>query len=455
MSYFPVSYDNLTKKWEKVLDVEGLPSISDYHKRTTTAVLLENTTNFLRDNREESVAAVLAESGMPHNNAMGASGQSATSGNIDYVDPVLIALLRRSAPNLMAYDMVGVQPMQGPVSVIFAIRSRYENQTGAEALFNEANTAFSGIPAGANASTYDGHTGTDPNLLTANSTSWTGYTYQAGLNTQEGEQLGANSEYDIPEMSFSFERVPAIAETRKLKAEYTLELLHDLKKLHGLDAEKELANILSTELLFAINRQVIRAVNVTATIGAQKDVATNGVFDLDIDSNGRWLVEKFQGLIFQLEREANEINLATRRGKGNILLCSQDVASALMVAGKVDTAAATGKLRDEGITGNTYIGNLGQMKVHVDPYFASNDGSQYATIGYKGPTPMDAGMFYCPYVPLTQLKATDPDSFQPKIGFMTRYAMVANPFATSAASGEIKPTEKNSYYRRFKIVNIQ
>lgn len=452
MSYNPASYSHLVEKWGKVLEVDGLPKIADSHKLATTAVILENYADVMRTERD--TMRFLTEA--PHANAMAASGQSATAGNIDYVDPVMIAMLRRSAPNLMAYDICGVQPMQGPVSVIFAMRSRYVNQTGDEALFNEANTAFSAIPAGANTANYPpGHTGSNPNALQANSTSWTGYTYQKALNTQQNELLGANSEFDIPEMAFSIERITATAEGRKLKAEYTLELAHDLQKLHGMNAEKELANILSTELLSAINRQVVRAINVTATIGAQQDVATAGTFDLDVDANGRWLNEKFMGLIFQLEREANQINLATRRGKGNVLICSQDVASALMVAGKLDTSAAQGKLRDEGITGNTYVGNLGQMKVHVDPYFISGDNSQYATIGFKGNTPMDAGLFYCPYVPLQQVKAIDPNSFQPKIGFMTRYAMVANPFATTAADGAIDPLKKNNYYRRMRVINIQ
>ncbi len=438
----PISYDDVIKKWEKVLDVDSLPKIGDYQKRMTTAVMLENATSFAREQQRQN--QMLTEAAPV--NSIGTSSSDPTVGPIDYVDPVLISLIRRTAPNMIAYDLCGTQPLNGPTGLIFAMRSRYNNQTGPEALWNEANTSFTGIPAGANVNNYVIQQGASP-VAGA-------YTTTTGYSTALGEGLGSNTTNDFPQMAFSIERISVTAFTRKLKAEYSMEMAHDLKQLHGLDAEKELANILSTELLSEINREIVRTINATATVGAASGTATPGTFDLDVDSNGRWLAEKFVGLTFALELESNAIELATRRGRGNVMIASQSVASALRVAGRIDTSAVSGSLNEGGIAGNSFVGTLGGMKVYVDPYFQSVAGEQYATMGYKGGSAMDAGLFYCPYVPLTQVRAQDPNTFQPKIGFMTRYGMVANPFATAAADGAIDVNKKNVYYRRMNIMNI-
>jgi hypothetical protein len=337
--------------------------------------------------------------------------------------------------------------MSGPTGLIFAMRSRYTQQGGTEALFNEANTAFSAV----NATLDQSQTGSTPVGADVANT----YTVGVGMSTAQAEALGDAAGNQFQEMAFSIEKVSVVAKSRALKAEYTMELAQDLKAVHGLDAEQELANILSTEILAEINREVVRQINRTATIGAQENVATSGTFDLDVDANGRWSVEKFKGLMFQLERESNAIAKATRRGKGNIMICSSDVASALQMAGVLDyTPALTNNLQVDD-TGNTFAGVLnGRIRVYIDPYFAASSGVHYATIGYKGTSAFDAGLFYCPYVPLQMVRAVGQDTFQPKIGFKTRYGMVANPFATTNADGAIDFAKKNIYYRKIAITNL-
>jgi hypothetical protein len=385
-------------------------------------------------------------------NAMGASSSTPGDGAIDLYDPVLISLVRRSMPNLMAYDVLGVQPMTGPVGLVFALRSRYTNQTGKEALYNEANTNFSATAAGNNAhqsanSQYSVSTSSDPTAA--------GYDFQEGFSTAFGEALGDDSGNAFQEMALSVERVSVTAKERALKAEYTVELAQDLKAIHGLDAETELANMLSAEILAEINRHVIRAINATATAGAQENVTTAGTFDLDVDSNGRWSVERFKGMMFQIDREANQIAKSTRRGKGNVMICSSDVASALNAAGELDYTPALANTLNVDDTGNTFAGvTRGNIRVHIDPYFSSDAGLQYLTVGYKGSNAMDAGLFYCPYVPLQMFRAVGENSFQPKIAFKTRYGMIANPFATTAADGAVDSAKKNIYYRFLKIKNL-
>ena len=441
-----MSVENLLKKWAPVLDHSDLPGIQGSHKRSVTAQLLENQEIACRQDAHGSggyrnQTSLLSEAA-PANN-MGASSSTASDGSIDIYDPVLISLVRRAAPNLIAYDICGVQPMTGPTGLIFAMRSRYKTQGGTEALFDEANTAFP--------STAQSQTGASPADLSAG----TEYTRGTGFTTAQAEALGDGSGQGFQEMAFSIEKVAVTARSRALKAEYTMELAQDLKAVHGLDAEQELANILSTEILAEINREVVRTINLTATVGAQENVTTAGTFNLDVDSNGRWSVEKFKGLMFQLEREANAIAKATRRGKGNVLLCSSDVASALQMAGVLDYTPALSNSLNVDDTGNTFVGVLnGRFKVYIDPYFAATTGTHYATIGYKGTSAFDAGLFYCPYVPLQMVRAVGQDSFQPKIGFKTRYGMVANPFATSAADGTLSFANKNVYYRRISITNL-
>ena len=448
-----MSVENLLKKWAPVLDHGDLAAIKDSHKRSVTAQLLENQERACREDAQGSggyrnQTSLLSEAAPA--NAMGASSSVAGDGAIDIYDPVLISLVRRSAPNLIAYDICGVQPMTGPTGLIFAMRSRYATQGGTEALFNEANTAFSSAGSGY---TTQSQTGSSPADLSGG----TEYTRGTGMTTAQAEALGdGTSGNAFQEMAFSIEKIAVTAKSRALKAEYTMELAQDLKAVHGLDAEQELANILSTEILAEINREVVRTINLTATVGAQENVTTAGTFNLDVDANGRWSVEKFKGLMFQLERESNAIAKATRRGKGNILICSSDVASALQMAGVLDytPALASNNLQVDD-TGNTFAGVLnGRIKVYIDPYFAATSGTHYATIGYKDTSAFDAGLFYCPYVPLQMVRAVGQDTFQPKIGFKTRYGMVANPFATSAADGALAFANKNIYYRRIAITNL-
>ena len=435
--------EDIQKKWEPVLNAEALDPITDKTRRSVTAVLLENTENALKEAGQFGGQQLLGE----------ATHANQTGGAVDNFDPVLISLVRRSMPNLVAYDICGVQPMTGPTGLIFAMRSRYSTQSGTEAFYNEANTGFSTIPIGNSSVNLPGarNVGTVPG--TANNAEANTYNYAKGVNTATAEAFGISGGTDIPEMAFSIEKVSVTAVTRALKAEYTMELAQDLKAIHGLDAETELANILQGEILAEINREVIRTINVTAARGAASETTTAGIFDLDTDSNGRWSVEKFKGLMFQLEREANKIAKDTRRGKGNIVICSSDVASALQMAGVLDYAPAlnSNNLNIDD-TGNTFAGVLnGRLKVYIDPYVTGN----YITVGYKGSAAFDAGLFYCPYVPLQMVRAVDQGSFQPKIGFKTRYGMVANPFADGTGEGLGAITkDSNLYYRRVIINNL-
>ena len=435
--------EEVQNKWKPVLEHADLQPIKDAHRRTVTATLLENTENALRESAAMSHGSqsLLAET--PAN---------VTGSAVDTFDPVLISLVRRAMPNLIAYDICGVQPMTGPTGLIFAMRARYATQGGTEAFYNEANTGFSASPQGNSTVNLPGyrHVGTVPG--TANNAESNTYNYAKGVNTSFAEAWG-NSSVGIPEMAFSIEKVSVTAQSRALKAEYSLELAQDLKAIHGLDAETELANILSAEILAEINREVVRTINVTAERGASEGTTTAGIFDLDTDSNGRWSVEKFKGLMFQLEREANQIAKGTRRGKGNIVICSSDVASALQMAGVLDYAPALNSNNlNVDDTGNTFAGVLnGRMRVYIDPYTTGN----YITVGYKGSNAFDAGLFYCPYVPLQMVRAVDQDNFQPKIGFKTRYGMVANPFADGTNEGLGALTkDSNKYYRRVLVNNL-
>jgi hypothetical protein len=457
--------EDLQKKWQPVLEHPELDTIKDSHRRAVTATLLENQERAAREGSNGSGGysepSLLGEAAPT--NAMGASSSVAGDGNVDIFDPVLISLVRRSMPNLIAYDVAGVQPMTGPTGLIFAMRPQYAAQGGDEALYNEALTSFSassnnsvgaaninpGRDQAAGAGTVQ--TGADPTARASGS----GYTVTPGMSTSTAEALGDASGNHFSEMAFSIEKVAVTAVSRALKAEYTMELAQDLKAIHGLDAETELSNILSAEILAEINREVVRTINYTATAGAQQNVTTTGTFDLDVDANGRWSVERFKGLVFQIEREANQIAKSTRRGKGNIMICGSDVASALQMAGVLDYTPALSANLNVDDTGNTFAGVLnGRMKVYVDPYFASASGNQYVTVGYKGSSAFDAGLFYCPYVPLQMVRAVGDQSFQPKIGFKTRYGIVANPFATSAANGVISSQQKNIYYRIMSVANL-
>jgi hypothetical protein len=436
--------ENLEEKWSPVLDHDGLSPIKDPYRRAVTAIILEN---------QETA---LAEEARMMNEA---APTNSTGSGIQNYDPILISLVRRALPNLIAYDICGVQPMTGPVGLIFAMRSRYKTQSGTEALFNEANTVFSGMnAAGGNGNVAAGYANTNPVFDTSQASS---YGVGRGMTTAQAEALGDAGANAFAEMAFSIDKVSVTAISRALKAEYTMELAQDLKAIHGLDAETELANILSTEILAEINREVVRNIYRSATVGAQYGVTTAGTFDLDTDSNGRWSVEKFKGLVFQIERECNAIARATRRGKGNILIVSSDVASALAMAGVLDYTPALQVNLNVDDTGNTFAGTIhGRMKVYIDPYFGgSSNGDELCTVGYKGTSPYDAGLFYCPYVPLQMVRAIGQDNFQPKIGFKTRYGMVANPFATAAGDGAVADRTTNAnnaniYYRIFRIRNL-
>ena len=450
--------EQLQEKWAPILNHDGLGEIQDPHKRMVTSVLLENQEKMLREESE-----FLGEAA-PTNSTTGGTGA------ISNFDPVLISLIRRSMPNLVAYDLAGVQPMNGPTGLIFAMRSRYAGQGGEEAFYNEADSAFSGqnnnfdLTGGmTQAAVGLGTTnqqGTNPGALdgtfpaTADATT---YNLGNGMTTQNAEALGDGTSNEFNEMAFSIEKVTVTAKSRALKAEYSLELAQDLKAIHGLNAEAELANILSTEILAEINREVIRTIYNVAVPGAQANVATGGTFDLDIDSNGRWSVEKFKGLIFQMERDANAIAQQTRRGKGNMILCSADVASALTMAGVLDYTPALNANLNVDDSGNTFAGVLqGKYRVYIDPYAANVSANQYYVVGYKGSSPYDAGLFYCPYVPLQMVRAVGENTFQPKIGFKTRYGMVANPFARGASMDNPGVIARNSnrYYRRVKVLNL-
>src|SRR5210317_929671 len=388
-------------------------------------------------------------------------------------DPILISLVRRAMPNLIAYDIAGVQPMTGPTGLIFAMRSRYTSQTGAEAMFDEADSDFSARNAAGDSTsgqTAGGHTGTNPSVL--NDSPAGAYRKSEGMTTGTAEALGDSANNAFAEMAFSIEKSTVTAKSRALKAEYTMELAQDLKAIHGLDAETELANILSAEILAEINREVVRTIYINAEIGASDNSSTHigavsainttaaGIFDLDTDSNGRWSVERFKGLMFQVEREANVIAQRTRRGRGNMIICSSDVASALQMAGVLDYTPALNNNLNVDDTGNTFAGVLnGKYKVYIDPYSANNSAAQYFVVGYKGTSPYDAGIFYCPYVPLQMVRAVGQDTFQPKIGFKTRYGLQANPFAEAGVSDNAVingagNANANRYYRRVKVANL-
>ena len=444
--------ENLQEKWQPVLEHPDLPKIEDSYKRAVTTVILENQERAVREDRSFMAEAAPA-------NSMGASSSTASDGSVDIFDPVLISLVRRAMPNLIAYDICGVQPMTGPTGLIFAMKSRFGSQAGAEALFNEADTDFSGRDAAGDTGSPDAQSGTNPATLNDSPSAGT-YTTGSGMSTAQAETLGDGSD-EFAEMAFSIDKVTVTAKSRALKAEYTMELAQDLKAIHGLDAETELANILSSEILSEINREVVRTIYGHAKSGAQVNTTTAGIFDLDTDSNGRWSVEKFKGLMYQLERDANAIAQKTRRGKGNLIICSADVASALQMAGVLDYAPALSSNLNVDDTGNTFAGVLnGKFRVYVDPYAANVSASQYYVVGYKGTSPYDSGLFYCPYVPLQMVRAVGQNSFQPKIGFKTRYGMVQNPFATSAGtgaldnSGAVAASAQNEYYRRVKVTNI-
>ena len=438
--------EELQSKWGPVLDHEDLPSIKDIHKRSVTSTVLENTERALREAGAIAGGQFLTEA--PVN----------VAGNMSNFDPVLISLVRRAMPNLMAYDVCGVQPMTGPTGLIFAMRAKYANSSalGDETFYNEVNTAFTTVKGGG-AQLGNAHTGTDvggSNGNTANLPA-NGYNFAEGMSTAVSEALGDSGGNAFPEMGFSIDKVTVTARSRALKAEYTMELAQDLKAIHGLDAETELSNILTTEILAEINREVVRSINVVAVRGANTGTTTAGKFDLDTDSNGRWMVEKFKGLMFQIEREANQIAKDTRRGKGNIIICSSDVASALQMAGVLDyTPALNSNNLQVDDTGNTFAGVLnGRVRVYIDPYVTNN----YMTVGYKGANAFDAGLFYCPYVPLQMVRAVDPANFQPKIGFKTRYGMAPNPFAKGATAASATATleiDSNVYYRRVIVNNI-
>ena len=429
--------ESLQEKWAPVIEHAELPQIKDGYRKAVTALVLEN--------QEKAMAEERSQQSFQLHEAAPANATTGGTGNMANWDPILISLVRRAMPNLMAYDIAGVQPMSGPTGLIFAMKSRYTSQSGAEALFSEANTSFSGAA---------GHAGTDSSSLVGDGTDTDTvgdpFGVGAGMATGTGEALGTGgASGDFAQMAFSIEKATVSAKTRALKAEYTMELAQDLKAVHGLDAESELANILSAEILAEINREVIRTINVKATLGAQTaNVTTAGIFDLTTDADGRWSAEKFKGMLMQIEREANAIAKATRRGKGNFIVCSSDVASALAAAGVLDYTPALATNLNVDDTGNTFAGVLnGRTKVYIDPYATAD----YINVGYRGTSAYDAGLFYCPYVPLTMVRAVGENSFQPKIGFKTRYGMVANPFAGPASASDTGDNRTNTYYRIFRV----
>ena len=420
--------DSLMEKWAPVLEASEAPAFKDAHRKAVTAAVLENTEKALAEER-----------GHQNFQLTEAAPANATGAGIDNWDPILISLVRRAMPNLIAYDIAGVQPMNGPTGLIFAMKSRYASQSGTEALFNEADTSFSGTGT---------HAGTDPfDTVTPTSTG-------GAMSTAAAEALGDGVGADFNEMAFSIEKATVTAKSRALKAEYTMELAQDLRAVHGLDAESELANILSAEILAEINREVVRTINAKAKLGAQQsDLTTAGVFDLDTDADGRWSAEKYKGLLVQIMREANVIARETRRGKGNFIMVSSDVAAALAATGMLDYTPAlagnAGLSVDD--TGTTFAGTIsGGIKVYIDPYATVN----YVNVGYKGTSAYDAGLFYCPYVPLTMVRAVGENNFQPKIGFKTRYGMIANPFVGASAGNDTGADRANQYYRIFKVDNI-
>ena len=437
--------EHLQEKWQPVLEHPDLPKIEDSYKRAVTTLILENQEKALREDR-----SFLSE----------AAPTVSTGGQFDTWDPILISLVRRAMPNLIAYDVCGVQPMTGPTGLIFAMRSTYLSMDGAEALVGEADTGIASDDAAGDL-TSSAMTGSNPAIL-QDSPAGT-YLSPTGMTTAQGETLGDTTTNAFAEMAFSIEKSTVTAVSRALKAEYTMELAQDLKAIHGLDAETELANILSSEILAEINREVVRSLYITAVKGAMINTTTAGIFDLDTDSNGRWSVEKFKGLMFAIERDANAIGQQTRRGKGNMIICSADVASALQMAGVLDYTPALNNNLNVDDTSTTFAGVMnGRFKVYVDPYAANVTAKQYYVCGYKGTSPYDAGFFYCPYVPLQMVRAVGENTFQPKIGFKTRYGMAANPFAAAnaVAAGDTVNTDAsldantNAWYRRVQVTNL-
>ena len=438
----------LARKWQPILEHADLPPIKDAYRKTVTTMLLENQEQFLRESAPTNFSGAQA------------SGQEG-GGNVARWDPILISLVRRAMPNLIAYDICGVQPMSGPTGLIFAMRSRYISQNGVEALYQEADTSYGG--SGGTGTTASGVFQTDPfEASGVDPVASSGIVGTQGSTTYQGEAKGDSASNPFPSMAFSIEKTTVEAKTRALKAEYTMELAQDLKAIHGLDAETELANILSSEILAEINREVVRVIYNNAKLGAKSGTTqTQGVFDLNVDSNGRWSVEKFKGLLFQIERECNQIAKETRRGKGNFIVCSSDVASALAMAGVLDYAPALSTNLNVDDTGNTFAGVLnGKLRVYIDPYSSMTTAHDFFMAGYKGSSAYDAGMFYCPYVPLQMVRAVGENSFQPKIGFKTRYGLVNNPFATIANGATVSDpyaagaARKNIYYRIVKVTNL-
>ena len=447
---------NLQEKWAPVLNHDGLPEIKDNYRKAVTAILLENQERAIREER-----GILTEA---PTNVGPINTQTTGSGAIDGFDPILISLIRRSMPKLIAYDIAGVQPMTGPTGLIFAMRSQYTNQSGAEAFFDEADAQFSGTLGATTTPTTEKNPGLI-NDATGGGTTATNYDLASSKLTTSNLEAAGDTGSEFNEMAFSIDRIAVEAKGRALRADYSVELAQDLKAIHGLDAESELANILSTEILAEINREVVRTVYRGAKPGAQANTANAGVFDLDVDSNGRWSVEKFKGLLFQIERDANAIAQETRRGKGNVIITSADVASALAMAGVLDYSSgingAVGGLGEVDDTGNTFVGTLnGRFKVYIDPYSANVSSDQYYVVGYKGSNAYDAGLFYCPYVPLQMYRAIGQDTFQPRIGFKTRYGMVLNPFAkgltplTNSDPQHSSNVSANAYYRRVRVKNL-
>ena len=430
--------ESLMEKWGPVLEAKEAPEFKDSHRKAVTAAVLENTEKALAEERGHSKFQLNE-----------AAPTNATGAGIDNWDPILISLVRRAMPNLIAYDLAGVQPMSGPTGLIFAMKSRYATQAGAEALFNEADTSFSGIASGSATGSSDPFAGDSADADTVDD-----YAPGSAMSTAAAEALGSSGSADFGEMAFSIEKATVTAKTRALKAEYTMELAQDLKAVHGLDAEAELANILSAEVLAEINREVVRTINLKAKLGAQQsDLTAPGAFDLDLDADGRWSAEKYKGLLVQIMREANVIAKETRRGKGNFILVSSDVAAALSATGMLDYTPALAGNAGLNIddTGTTFAGTLsGGIKVYIDPYATVN----YVNVGYKGTSAYDAGLFYCPYVPLTMVRAVGENTFQPKIGFKTRYGMIANPFVGATAGDDTGANRSNQYYRIFKVDNI-
>jgi hypothetical protein len=438
--------EQLIERWKPVLDQEGLTPIKDPYKRAVVSILLQNARDAMIGERVANGELVL-EAGPTVQTDGGVT--YGTAGTIKGFDSVLLGMLRRSQPNLVAFDLCGVQPMKSPVSMIFALRARYVDDAAAanwsEALYNEADTSHSGTGT----HTTDLEDAMFP-LASRNSDFGIG----TGMSTASAEALGVSGGTAWAEMGISIERTSVTALTRGLKAEWSTELQQDLQNVHGINAENELSNILSTQILAEQNREIIRLILKLAKAGAAVGTTAAGIFDLDTDSGGRHFLEKVKGLMYQIEREANVIAKETRRGRGNKILCSSDVASALSIAGLIDSSGLKDNLKVDD-TGNTYVGVLNnRFDVYVDPYYSSAATANFFVVGYKGPNAIDAGLFYCPYVPLQVTKVTDPSTMQPKMGFKTRYGIAANPFACTTPGHTGIETGYNCYYRAVQVNNI-